>query len=131
TLLSRVREDPGLAPAERHRVRLAAAIDLDVEALGEGVDDRCADAVQAAGCRIRAAAELSAGVQLGEDHLDTAEPRARLDVDGDAATAVVHLDAAVGVQPDVDPRAVAGDRLVHGVVDDLPEAVHQARRSVR
>ena len=42
--------------------------------------------------------------------------------------AVVHLDAAVGVQDDVDALAVAAERLVDGVVDDLPEAVHQTAR---
>src|SRR5690606_21527484 len=51
---------------------------------------------------------------------------ARLDVDGDPAGAVLHLDAAVGVQDDVDARAVAGEGLVDGVVDDLPQAVHEA-----
>ena len=54
------------------------------------------------------------------------EPGARLDVDRDAARAVAHLDAAVGVQDDVDARAVAAEGLVDGVVDDLPEAVHEA-----
>ena len=120
-----VGEDAGLAAVERHRPGLAAAVDLDVEALRERVDDGCADAVQTAGCRVRAAAELAAGVQLREDDLDAGETGARLDVDGDAARAVAHLDAAVGVQDDVDAGAVAAERLVDGVVDDLPEAVHE------
>ena len=74
---------------------------------------------------VRSAAELAAGVQLGEHDLDAAEPGARLDVDRDAARAVAHLDAAVGVQDDLDARAVAAEGLVDGVVDDLPEAVHE------
>ena len=47
-------------------------------------------------------------------------------VDRDAATVVVDLDAAVGEQRDHDPVAVAGQRLVDGVVDDLPDQVVQA-----
>ena len=125
---SRAGEAAGLAAVERHRPGLAPAIDLDVESLRERVDDGCPDTVQAAGCRVRSAAELAAGVQLGEDDLDAAQPRARLDVDGDAARAIAHLDAAVGVQDDLDARAVAAEGLIDGVVDDLPEAVHEPAR---
>jgi len=67
-------------------------------------------------------------VELGEDDLDARETGARFDVDGDAAGAVAHLDAAVGVQHDVDARAVTCEGLVDGVVDDLPDAVHEAAR---
>ena len=124
-----VGEDAGLAAAEAHRVGLAAAVDLDVEPRGERVDHRGADAVQAAGGGVGAAAELAAGVQLGEDHLDAGQPGARLDVDRDAAAVVAHLDRAVAVQDDLDAVAVAGEGLVDGVVDDLPEAVHEAAAS--
>src|SRR5205823_5294137 len=63
------------------------APDLEVEALGESVDDRDADAVQASGDLVApAVAELAAGVEGGENYL-----RGRLVlrllhlVDGDAA----------------------------------------------
>ena len=72
---ARVGEDAGLAAVERHRPGLAVAVDLDVEPLGQRVDDGGADAVQTAGCRVRAAAELAAGVQLREDDLDAATAR--------------------------------------------------------
>ena len=121
-----VGEHAGLAAMERHRPGLAAAVDLDVESLRQGVDDGCADAVQSARGGVRAAAELAAGVQLREDDLDAGEAGAGLDVDRDAARPVAHLDAAVGVQHDVDARAVAAEGLVDGVVDDLPQAVHEA-----
>jgi len=64
-------------------------------------------------------------VQLGEDHLDTAELGARLDVDGDATGAVDDVDAAVGLEAYVDLGPEAGQRLVDGIVDDLPQAVHE------
>jgi len=86
---------------------------------------RRADAVQPAGCDVRRPAELAAGVELGEDDLDPGEAGLRLLVDRDAAAVVVHLGGTVGVQGDLDQVARARERLVHTVVDDLPQAVHQ------
>jgi hypothetical protein len=54
---------------------VAVAPHLDDELLGERVDDRRADAVEAAGDLVAAAvAELAAGVQDGEDDLDRGGP---------------------------------------------------------
>lgn len=119
-------EGSGGAAPEAHRVRVAAAVHLDVQAGREGVHHRGAHAVQTAGGRVGAASELSTGVELGHDDLDAGEPRLGLHVDGDATAVVLHLDGAVVVQDHVDVVAVAPEGLVHGVVDDLPEAVHQA-----
>jgi hypothetical protein len=71
---ARAREQAGLSAMERHRVGLAAAVDFDVQTLGQGVDDGGADAVQTAGRRVGAAAELAAGVQLREHDLDAVSP---------------------------------------------------------
>src|SRR5690606_17996057 len=128
TGLPRVREDTRLAAVERHRPGLAVAVDLDIQALRESVDDRGADTVQSSRRRVRTASELAAGVQLREDHLDARQSRLGLDVDRDAARAVAHLDRLVGVQDHIDLAAVATERLVDGVVDDLPQAVHEAAR---
>src|SRR5690606_3958083 len=105
-----------------------AAEHLDVEARGQRVDHGGAHAVEAARGRVRATAELAAGVQLGEDHLDAGQAGARLDVHRDAAAVVLDLHGSPGVQGDGDRLAVTGQGLVHGVVDDLPQAVHQAPR---
>ena len=125
---ARVGEHTGLAAVERHRPGLAVAVDLHVEPLRERVHDRGADTVESAGCRVRAAAELAARVQLGEDHLDAGEAGLRFDVDRDAAGPVAHLDRVVGVEDDVDLGAVATEGLVDRVVDDLPQAVHEPAR---
>jgi len=37
-----------------------------------------------------------------------------------------HLGGPVSVQDDLDPGAVAAERLINGVIEDLPEAVLQA-----
>ncbi len=82
--------------------------------------------MKAAGSGVGAAAELSAGVQFGEDDLDAGQPGFRFDVHGDAAAVVVDLDRVVRVEDDLDVVAEAGEGLVDGVVDDFPEAVHEA-----
>src|SRR5699024_862997 len=101
-------------------------VDVDVHPGRQRVDDRESDAVQAAGGDVRAAAELAAGVQLGGDHLDARKAGAGLLVGRDAAAVVVDLDRVVGVQRDLDVVGGAGQGLVDPVVDDLPQAVHEA-----
>ena len=116
----------GFAAAEAHFVGLPAAVDLDVEAGGEGVDDGGADAVEASGGRVGAAAELAARVELGVDDLDAGQALAGDDVNGDAAPVVCDGGGVVGVQAHVDGVAVSLEGLVDGVVNDLPQAVHEA-----
>ena len=68
------------------RPDVAVAADLDDQRLAERVDDRDADAVQAAGDLVAAAvAELAAGVQDGEHDLDGRPALLLHDPDGDAA----------------------------------------------
>ena len=115
-------------------VALAVAVDLDEQPLGQRVDDADADAVQAAGHLVAVAAELAAGVQHGEHDLGRALAlvrAGRVRVDRDAAAVVVDAAAAVGEQRDADARAVAGHRLVDGVVDDLPDEVVEAGQTGR
>ena len=111
----------GLAPD------VAVAADLDVEPLREGVDDRDADAVQAAGDLVAAAlAELAAGVQDGEHDLDRRLLLLLHRRHRDAAAVVGHGDASC---PDGSSTAhvvaVAGQRLVDRVVDHLVDEVVQ------
>ena len=116
------------------REHVAVAADLDAQPLGERVDDRDADAVQAARDLVAAAvAELAAGVQHGQHDLDRRAPLLLHDRDRDAAAVVDDGDRVVGVDRDRDLGAEAGQRLVDGVVDDLVDEVVQAhaRRSSR
>ena len=111
---------------------VALALDLEVEALGERVDDRDADAVQAAGDLVAAAvAELAAGVQDGEDDLGRGPLLLLEDADWDAAAVVDDGYRVVGVDRDRDLVAVAGERLVDGVVDDLVDEVVEAPHAGR
>ena len=112
---------------------MAVAADLEVKRLGERVDDRDADAVQAAGDLVAAAlaAELAAGVEHREHDLGGRPLLLRVLVDRDAAAVVDDGDRLVGVDRDRDLVAVAGERLVDGVVDDLVDQVVKAARPGR
>ena len=83
--------------------------------------------MQTTGDLVTRTAELSPRVQHREHDLGG---RLRLvfgvRIDRDAAPVVDHAAAAVGQKRDVDARAVAGHRLVDGVVDDLVDEVVEA-----
>ena len=106
--------------------QVAAVLDLDDQDRRQGVHHGDADAVQAAGHLVAAAAELAAGVQQRQRHRHRGELLPRSGVGRDAAAVVDDLDAAVGAQREHDAVAVAGERLVDGVVDDLGDQVVQA-----
>ena len=118
--------------AVRHAVgealppQVPAVLDLGDQVGRQRVDDRDADAVQAAGDLVAAAAELAAGVQLGERDRDRGQLLAGRGVGGDAAAVVLDADRAVGGEGQHDPVAVAGQGLVDRVVHDLPDQVVQA-----
>src|SRR5699024_6103767 len=110
----------GLAPD------VAVAPDLDLHPAGQGVDHGGAHAVQTAGDRVAAAAELAAGVQHGEHELHGGLALGGVHRHGDAAGVVDAAHAAVGQERDLDGVAVAGHRLVDRVVHDLLDHVVQA-----
>ena len=104
----------------------AVAPDFEIEPVGKRVDDRDADAVQAAGNFVGVAIEFSAGVQHGHDDFGGGLFFRGVHVHGNAAAVVDHGDAVVVVHGDVDFVAVAGHRFVHGIVDDFPDEMVQA-----
>ena len=114
------------------REDVAVAADLDLQTLGQGVDDRHADAVQPAGDLVAAAlAELAAGVQHGEHDFDRRQALFLHLRDRDAAPVVEDGDGVVRMDRDRDLGAEAGERLVDGVVDDLVDEVVQAHHAGR
>ena len=125
-----LRARPGELPrhpaAETGRPLVPLAVDAHVHPRRQGVHHRGPHPVQPARRGVRAAAELAAGVQPGHHQLDAGELGFRLHVNRDAPAVVPHLRRPVGVQDHLDEAAVAGQRLVHRVVEDLPQAVHEA-----
>ncbi len=124
-------EDTRDAAVEADALLARRPVDVDVHPCRQRVHDRQPDAVEAAGGDVRAAAELAAGVELGRHDLDAGQPGLGFLVGGDATSVVVDLHGVVVVEGDLDPMRGAGQGLVHAVVDDLPEAVHQAGRGRR
>ena len=120
-----IRVHAGMALVEFHAVCLAVAVHFHVQAGAQGVDHGGAHAVQASDRVVGAVSELAAGVELREHHFHAGQPCLGLDVDGDAAAIVLHGDGSVAVQRHGDAVACAGERLVNGIVDDLPQAVHE------
>ena len=115
-----------LAAREALRPDEAVAAHLDREPLRERVDDRDADAVQAAGDLVAAAAELAAGVQHREHHLDGAHVVLLVALDRDAAAVVADADRAVGQERRRDLVAVPRESLVDAVVEHLVDEVMEA-----
>ena len=82
--------------------------------------------MEAARGRVHLVAELAARVQRGEDHLQRGDVLVLgVQVDGDAPAVVLDRGRAVAVERDLDPARVAGDRLVHRVVDELGQQMVQ------
>ena len=115
-----------IAAGEAHLVDLAVLVYLHRHPLAQGVHHACAHAVQSAGDFIASAAELAAGVEHGEHHLQRGPACLGLDVHGDAAAVVGDGDGVAGVDGHGDVRAVARQRLVDGVVHDLIDQMVQS-----
>src|SRR6185437_190813 len=77
------------------------------------------------------AAELSAGMEGGHDHLERADLRLRMDPHRDAAAVVYDAHVAAGQERHLDVVREAAHGLVAGVVEDLPDEVVEAVRTRR
>ena len=121
-----------LAAGELLAEDLAVALDLDVEPLGERVDDRDADAVQAAGDLVAVAAELAAGVELRQHDRHGGEPlvlhHVRRECPSRCPMTVTELS---GWRTHFDEVGAARQGLVDGVVDHLEDEVMEAARARR
>ncbi len=97
----------------------------DLEPLGQRVDDRSADAVQTAGYLVSAAAELTAGVQYGKDDRDRRQTHLGIDTHRDTAAVILDADDVAGQDRNIDLVAIACQRLVDRVIDDLIDQMMQ------
>src|SRR5712671_2476329 len=97
-------------------IELLVASDLDIELVGERIDDREADAAETAGGLVELAAELAAGMKRGEDHLQRRFVlELGMGIDGYAAPVIAHSDDAVLIQLQLYAGRLARHRFVHGV----------------
>ncbi len=111
----------GLAP------KTPIAGHLDLQRIGQRIDDRHPDAVQAACGSIGIATELAAGVQGCQDDLERRFVReTRMWIDRDAAPVVADGEPIIGGKLDLDPVGMTRDRLVHRIVEHLGGKMMQA-----
>jgi hypothetical protein len=82
--------------------------------------------VQATRHLVAATAELAASVEDGMHDLQRIGTGLLVPADRHAAAVIAIDGAAVGLDAQLDPRCVAGHRLIDRVVDDLPHQVVQA-----
>src|SRR6185437_16063819 len=116
----------GVATLEIHPIELLAAGNFDFEPRRQRIYHGYADAVQAAGRFVDLGVELAAGVQRAHDDFEGGFFRElRMRVDRDTAAVVGDGQKAVGRELDLDEVGMAGQRLVHRVVDDFGEQVMQ------
>ena len=108
-----------IAPGEFHLIDFAVLVYLHRQPLAQSVHHGRAHAVQAAGDLIASAAELAAGVQHGEHHLQGGPARLGLNIHGNTTAVIGDGDGVTLVDGHGNVRAVAGQRLVDGVVHDL------------
>ena len=116
----------GLAPFVALVIDLAVPADLHLQVFGQGVDHRDADAVEAAGDLVGPGVELAAGVQAGHDHFHRGQVLAGVQLHGNAPAVVLHRDAVVRMDLDLDVVAMPAHGLVDGVVHHLVDQVVQA-----
>ena len=101
----------------------AVAFDFEFEVFRQRVDDRDAYPVQTARDFVRGAVEFAASVKFGQDDLSGGEPFSLHEVGGDATPVVGDRDAVVDMDGDVNVGAVAGERFIDGIIDDLENEV--------
>ena len=103
---------------------MAAVLDLDDEAAAQRVDHRDADAVQAAGDLVAAAPNLPPACSM-VSAMVTAGSSWPGAVSVGMPRPLSSTRTPVRLEGEHDPVAVAGQRLVDRVVDDLPDQVVQ------
>ena len=106
-------------------IDVSIAAHLDLHRGGEGIDDRNADAVEAAGDLVTVSAELAARMEDGQHDLHGGHA-ALVHIDGNAAPVVRDSDTVIPMNDDLNAVAVARERLVDGVVHDFIDEVMQA-----
>ena len=105
-----------------HLIDVSVLVDLYDQPLGQGVDHRCAHAVESAGNFIASAAEFSAGMQHREHDFKRRTAGLCLNVHGNTAAIIYHGNGSVGINLHQNFRAIPCQRFVDGVIYDL---IHQ------
>ena len=106
-----------IAVGEGHPVQLAVTLDQHFQVGGQGIHNRDTHTVQTTGEVVVTFRELAAGVQAGQDQFDPGHALFFVNIDGHTPAVVFHAQGIVTVKHYVDSAGVAGQCLIHTVVD--------------
>ena len=114
----------GFAPGIGLNPQLALARHLGRQFIGQRIDHRKANTMEAARGLIDLGRELAARMERDHDHLKGGFVlELGMRVNGDTPAVVVHRHPVVRFQGDFDARCFAGHHLVHGVIQDFGRQV--------
>ena len=121
----------GLPTRELLAIDLAVEMDFGDQPFGERVHDRDADAVQAARYLVPVAAELSAGVELGQDDRQRRQPLLLHHLDGDPAAVIRDRHGVVRMDDDLGVVVVPTQGFIDSIVDHLEHEMVEPARTGR
>ncbi len=104
---------------------MAISVDIELEIVRQGIDDRNADTVQTTRHLVRVGIEFPAGVKDCHDHFRRRLALAFVHIHGNATTIIGHRDALVAMDGDENFLAIARQSFVNGIVDDFEHHVMQ------
>ena len=104
---------------------IAVAPDLDAHALGDGVDNRDAHAVEATRDFVGSVVEFAAGVERGHHDFERGALDLGVFVDRDAGAVIGDTNPAVAGDDGLDRGCALGQRFVHAVVHDFENQLVQ------
>ena len=117
-----------MAPLENLPVQQLAPRNLHFEAFGQRVDDGNADPMQAARGLIGLLIEFAARMQRGHDDFERRFLRKfRMRINRNATPIVDHGEKTRGLEADIDEGRMAGDSLVHRIVEGFREKMMKGR----
>ena len=112
-------------------IDLPASVNLQNQLVGQRIDHRHTDAVQAAGYLVGIVVELPAGMQDRHDDFGRRAAFFRVNIHRDAAPVVRDRDGFVRVNRYSDAVAETGQGLVDRIVNDLKDHMMQTRAVIR
>src|ERR1700681_302627 len=111
------------ALGKSNQIDFAFTRHLSLEPLRKSIDALRADAMQAAGKFVGSLSELTAGMQVGQNQLDSRHLKFRMRFDGNAASVVTDRRRAVDMNGHVDSGTESRQMLVNRVVQYLKDTV--------
>ncbi len=81
----------------------------------------------AGGC-VRSATKFSTSVQFSHYNFNASQACLGFLINRDTTAIVVHFDRSIGFKINFNFLAMTSERFIYRVIDDFPEAVHEATR---